>query len=232
MVTANLLYTLIQPDNSKHSSRAISRLSGGRKIHVLSRDIEFPDPHVRGQQATRSHRRSRANSFSLGYTEKVTKTPSLSKWNLFPGLYLYFYVLTIILNFSFKVYKSFLICKTVSKHAVIYAPNSLCSTKTNKPHLQGFSVNCPVFWQLCCRTGHFHDDDIWLQLPVFISFLFSYSNLASCWGLTTALICTRKEHRRTRCSSCSKMTSSCNLSYCRHFSHVANFLQIWSTVAG
>ena len=108
----------------------------------------------------------------------------------------------------------------------------MCSTKTNQPRLQGFSVNCPVFWQLCCSTGHFHDDDIWLQLPVFISFLFSYLNLASRWGLTTALICTRKEHRRTHCSSCSKLTSSCNLSYCRHFSHVANFFQIWSTMAG
>ena len=115
-------------------------------------NTRIPWVHVRGQQATRSHRRSRANSFSLGCTEKVTKNPSLSKWNLFPGLYLYFYVLTIILNFSFKVYKSFLICKTVSKHAVIYAPNSLCSTKTNQPRLQGFSVTCPVFWQLCCRT--------------------------------------------------------------------------------
>ena len=26
--------------------------------------------------------------------------------------------------------------------------------------------------------GNFHDDDIWLQLPEFISFLFSYLNLS------------------------------------------------------
>ena len=26
--------------------------------------------------------------------------------------------------------------------------------------------------------GHFHDDDIWLQLPEFISFLLSYLNLS------------------------------------------------------
>ena len=32
-------------------------------------------------------------------------------------------------NFSFKVYKSFVICKTVSKHAVIYALN-LCYANT------------------------------------------------------------------------------------------------------
>ena len=28
------------------------------------------------------------------------------------------------------------------------------------------------------RTGHFHDDDVWLQLPEFISSLFSYLNLS------------------------------------------------------
>ena len=28
------------------------------------------------------------------------------------------------------------------------------------------------------RIGHFHDDDIWLQLPEFISVLLSYSNLS------------------------------------------------------
>ena len=33
------------------------------------------------------------------------------------------YVLKTILKFSDKVYKSFVICKTVSKHAVIYAPS-------------------------------------------------------------------------------------------------------------
>ena len=44
-------------------------------------------------------------------------------------LCLYFYVLTDILNFSYKFFKSFVICKTVSKLAVIYAPSlgHLCS---------------------------------------------------------------------------------------------------------
>ena len=44
MMNANILYTLIQLDNSKHCSRAISRLSEGRKIPVLSCNIDYPDP--------------------------------------------------------------------------------------------------------------------------------------------------------------------------------------------
>ena len=40
----------------------------------------IPWVHVRVQQATRSHRGSRANSFSLGYTEKVTKNWPFSKY--------------------------------------------------------------------------------------------------------------------------------------------------------
>ena len=39
--------------------------------------------------------------------------------------FIYLYVLTTILNFSCEVFNSFVICKTVSKLAVIYAP-SLC----------------------------------------------------------------------------------------------------------
>ena len=42
---ANISYSLIQLDNSKHRSRAISRLSEGsegRKIHVLSCNIDYP----------------------------------------------------------------------------------------------------------------------------------------------------------------------------------------------
>ena len=44
VVNANILNTLIQLDNSKHHSRAISRLSEGRKIHVLSCIIDYPEP--------------------------------------------------------------------------------------------------------------------------------------------------------------------------------------------
>ena len=39
---ANISYSLIQLDNSKHRSRAISRLSKGRKMHVLSCNIDYP----------------------------------------------------------------------------------------------------------------------------------------------------------------------------------------------
>ena len=41
----------------------------------------------------------------------------------FPYSCIYFYVLTTIMNFSYKVFKSFVICKTVSKFAVIHAPS-------------------------------------------------------------------------------------------------------------
>ena len=44
MMNANILCTFIQLDNSKHCSQAISRLSEGRKIPVLSCNIDYPDP--------------------------------------------------------------------------------------------------------------------------------------------------------------------------------------------
>ena len=44
MMNANPLYMLIQLDNSKHWSQAISKLSEGRKIPVLSCNIDYPDP--------------------------------------------------------------------------------------------------------------------------------------------------------------------------------------------
>ena len=58
-----ILYTLIQLDNSKHRSRAISRLSEGRKIHVLSCNIDyrFPWVPVRVHHTTCSHRGSWAH---------------------------------------------------------------------------------------------------------------------------------------------------------------------------
>ena len=48
------------------------------------------------------------------------------------------------------------------KHAIL---NS--NTLSFNPNIQSF---IPI--------GHFHDDDIWLQLPEFISFLLSYLNLS------------------------------------------------------
>ena len=55
---------------------------------------------------------SNGHELSPGYTEKATTGPSLRKLCLFLSSFLY----------SYKVFKSFVICKTVSKIAVIYAP--------------------------------------------------------------------------------------------------------------
>ena len=55
--------------------------------------------------------------------KKTTTDPSSRKYNLVLYSCLYFYVLTTILNFSCKVFKSFLICKTISKLVVIYSPS-------------------------------------------------------------------------------------------------------------
>ena len=64
------------------------------------------------------------HELGLGYAEKATPDPSLRiKYNLFLYSCLYFYVLTSILNFSYKVFKSFVKCKRVSKLAVIYTPS-------------------------------------------------------------------------------------------------------------
>ena len=58
------------------------------------------------------------------FQRKSTATgPSSRKYNLYLFSYLYFYVLTTILNFSYNVFKSFVMCKTVSKLVVIYAPS-------------------------------------------------------------------------------------------------------------
>ena len=58
VVNANILNTLIKLDNSKRRSHAISRLSEGRKIHVLSYRLTtwFLWVHVCVHHATRSHR--------------------------------------------------------------------------------------------------------------------------------------------------------------------------------
>ena len=43
------------------------------------------------------------------------------------------------------------------------------------------------------KIGNFHDDDVWLQLPEFISFLlFKFVNSTEVYR-TRALICTRKQ---------------------------------------
>ena len=83
--------------------------------------------------------KTRQNGHELNpiYTEKATTNPSIRKWNLFLYLCLDYYVLTAILNFSYKVFTSFTTCKTIPKIAVIYAPNLgpcalICFTKHEK----------------------------------------------------------------------------------------------------
>ena len=53
--------------------------------------------------------------------------------------------------------------------------------------------------------GHFHDDDIWLQLREFISLLLSYLNLS-----ILALICTRKQQTE----GCKMTSYSCRRPKC------------------
>ena len=60
ILLANILNTLIQLDNSKHRSGAIGRLSEGRKIHILSCNIEYPVPV---SQCSRSPRNTWSSRF-------------------------------------------------------------------------------------------------------------------------------------------------------------------------
>ena len=67
-----------------------------------------------------------------------------------------------------------------------------CTKKCDAREKLLFSLLNPLLvWRSCCRRrrlilrsllGHFHDGDIWLQLPEFISFLFSYLNFQSRWS--------------------------------------------------
>ena len=76
----------------------------------------------------RAAKKKNGHELSPGYTEKATTGPVLRKYNLFLYSCLYFYAffvkLTTVLNFSYKVFKSFVICKT--RLAVIYAPSLGC----------------------------------------------------------------------------------------------------------
>ena len=57
--------------------------------------------------------------------------------------------------------------------------------------------------------GHFHDDDIWLQLPEFISFFLSYLNLSILLRFKKQQPKFTQENNKLKNSgSCSKMTSS------------------------
>ena len=61
------------------------------------------------------------------------------------------------------------------------------------------------------RMGHFHEEDIWLQLPQLISFLLSYLNLSILLRFKKQYPKFTKENNKLKNSGgCSKMTSSSN----------------------
>ena len=74
VVNANILNTLINLDNSKHCSRAINRLSEGRKIHVLSHSIDYPVPL---SPSSCSPRNTKSSSFLCA--RQIARNQRLSK---------------------------------------------------------------------------------------------------------------------------------------------------------
>ena len=58
--------------------------------------------------------------------------------------------------------------------------------------------------------GHFHDDDIWLQLPESVSFMLSYLNLPIPLRFTKQQPLFAQENNKLKDSGISKSTSSCN----------------------
>ena len=61
------------------------------------------------------------------------------------------------------------------------------------------------------RMGHFHEEDIWLQLPQLISFLLSYLNLSILLRFKKQYPKFTQENNKLKNSGgCSKMTSSSN----------------------
>ena len=77
------------------------------------RDLWVLNTTPNKQRAAKPYKRA-----SSGSTEKQTTDLRSNKFNLFLYSCLYFYLLTTILNFSYKVFKSFL-----TKLVVIYAPS-------------------------------------------------------------------------------------------------------------
>ena len=85
--------------------------------------------------------------------------------------------------------------------------NNRITTFTGKYLVKGlYMYICLCFW-LGIQSekviiGQLHDDDIWLQLPEFISVLLCYLNLS--------ILLRIKDNKLKDSGSCSKMTSSCN----------------------
>ena len=86
--------------------------------------------------------------------KKASTWPSLRKYKLLLYLCPYFFVLTVILNLSYKVFKSFIICKTVSKLTVIYciltSLGRLCLTKQRCFALVRLPYSGFFFFSLWC----------------------------------------------------------------------------------
>ena len=71
---------------------------------------------------------------------------------------LYFYVLTTILNFSYRVFKSFVICKTVSKLAVLSKTRRKISSMSSMAKLKDsrscFITRCCARWNYANFNNH------------------------------------------------------------------------------
>ena len=87
ILLANILNTLIQLDNSKHRSGAIGRLSEGRKIHILSCNIEYPVPL---SQCSRSPRNTWSSRFlsarQIAQNQKRSKKFPTISTSQYPGI--------------------------------------------------------------------------------------------------------------------------------------------------
>ena len=87
ILLADILNTLIQLDNSKHRSGAIGRLSEGRKIHILSCNIEYPVPV---SQCSRSPRNTWSSRFlsarQIAQNQKLLKKFPTINTSQYPGI--------------------------------------------------------------------------------------------------------------------------------------------------
>ena len=99
----------------------------GRNLWVATAHSHLPCFALCRKTTPKKQRAAKPYKMAMNWAQVTQKKqhtdPSLGKCNLFLYLCLYVYVLTAILNFSYKFFKSFVICKTVSKLAVIYAPS-------------------------------------------------------------------------------------------------------------
>ena len=100
---------------------------------------------------------------------------------------------------------SFLDC-LLNDAAIVIKRNRVYATIEFLICLCGASSNSELV-----RMGHFHEEDIWLQLPQLISFLLSYLNLSILLRFKKQYPKFTQENNKLKNSGgCSKMTSSSN----------------------